>query len=172
MGVGIIFISIIFLATITIFLNSQSPSYSKDEIIERAEELGMAFPQNEPYEQEYQPQPAPEVHPEPPDYTSEPEEIIEYYEYDQYIGQPEQLVAREDIVVQISYGMPAIFISQMLFEKNIIDDVVNFSDYLVAAGFSNRLRAGFLTFTTNSTFREATSVLIGRDMFPHEIPFQ
>ena len=166
MGVGIIFISIIFLVAITIFFNSPAATGSQADIIQ----------QNEP---EYQSAPElsePTIAPEPDNYIPEYDNSTQYYEDYQALEigeylEPQQAVAREEVNIQIAYGMPAIFISQLLFEQNIINDTESFTQYLIASGFSTRLRAGFLTFKTYSSFEEALSVLIARDIFPHEVPF-
>jgi len=174
-GVGIISVSIVFFAAITVFFNSQPVLYySVDDIINMAEDLGMQFPVND-------------LQPRPilidSDYNVdniEPDEEIEelmhneyesYNEIGEHISQEEQYVAREDVNVLISYGMPAIFISRLLFEAGVINDENAFTSYIVAAGFSRRLRSGNITFRTNSSFEEVTNILIGRTMQPHERSF-
>lgn len=154
MGIGIITLSLIFLTVLNITnYNNEPIIYSEEEIIEMAQELGMVFEEDKLNINDAL---GNEINTQDPDDT---DDLIQDTTY------------REDVVINITYGTPAIDIAEVLYNENIISDPDDFNNYLIAAGFSNRLKAGNLTFKTDSTFEEATSVLIGRNLLPQEIPY-
>lgn len=152
MGTSIIILSLIFFIALELSdLNSEPILYSEYEIIDMAIELGMVFPQQEVI-------PPMDINPD----SEEVDDVTKYLDED-------ELIYNTEVTIFINSGTPAIDISQILYSEGIINDANSFSQYLIEKEFSNRLRAGTLTFKLNSSFEEATSVLIGRELFPHEL---
>lgn len=83
---------------------------------------------------------------------------IEYYDvpsnYELYYDEP-----LEPIVVEIVHLMPAVNISQLLYENNVIQDPNSFTNFLISVGYTTRLRAGVSTFYPNMTYEEILHIL-------------
>lgn len=168
MGIGILSLSLVFFSVLNFNReNDETVLYSEEEIIEIARELGMVFRDNEISDN---------LLDELPEYNTTTNidtlnNELSTEDTDNINNLQQHTTYREDIVVNISYGTPAIDIAETLYNQNIISDAEGFNNYLIAAGFTNRLKAGNLIFKTHSSFQEATAVLIGRDLLPHEIPY-
>jgi len=72
---------------------------------------------------------------------------------------PVETVTPTGVSINIPYATPAVTISDILHQNNIIDDPVGFTQYLIQIGYTQRLRAGTTEFQPNSTFEEVLEIL-------------
>ncbi|TCT15071.1 hypothetical protein EDC18_104221 [Natranaerovirga pectinivora] len=95
------------------FLEKNSRNYTDDEIIEQAKNLGMIFPTD-----------------------SNDNDINETI-----INEDDQII-EEDVIVRINYGMTSQEVSNLLFEKGIIEDSEDFHWYIIQQNLTKKIVAG------------------------------
>ncbi|MCR5665775.1 MAG: endolytic transglycosylase MltG [Eubacterium sp.] len=65
------------------------------------------------------------------------------------------------VKVTIESGASSDSISQMLYEKGIVDDAYAFNDYLITNGYANVLRTGSFKLPTGASYKKIAKLLTG-----------
>ena len=185
LGIGLISVSIAFYIANFIQVRSyrdqivqlteqQVADVMTDElIVERAQELGMLFPEEMPFEEmpfeevpfeevpleEQEPAPYPIYEPDGlenyyPEYDEY--ELENYYpEYDEIEQEPEQTF----VTITIPPGSSAISIANILANNGVVDSANAFQNFVSAERRTHQLRAGTMTFPHNASHSEALRIL-------------
>lgn len=155
-GLGIICVSLIFwivygyqVKKLKIEYESLKTVLTDEEIIEKAEQLGMIFysdlPQNSQNE------------------SKNTEEHTEMTQTDEPTTELNTDINSEDadiIEITINRGSSAGFVAEVLFEKGVIDDAEEFKEYLVDRNKSTKIKSGTFTFEKNMKYSEALKTLL------------
>lgn len=179
LGVGVVFGALIMLVA---YMTSGGYKLSDEEVIKRAEKLGMVMEESS----------VPEINDEDTEekddiMTEKPttsEEIVTEDEpvseevTDDVTEEPtteatteEPITTAEDVpsgdyttaTIEVVSGMSSYDIAQLLENAGIVDSASDFDTYLNANGYSTQLKINKYTFNSNMTYEEIAEALIKED---------
>ncbi|GMQ60507.1 hypothetical protein AN1V17_49070 [Vallitalea sediminicola] len=118
-------------------MNTKKEKLTDDEIIDRATKLGMVF--EETIEKD-----------------GDEEVRIEGIER---LTENEQASQESDTVkIDINYGMGSEEVAKILFDNKIVDNAQEFDNYLMKNKFAHRIKIGTYEFKLNSTYEEVMKI--------------
>lgn len=168
LGSGIVFAAIL-IAIVS--ATKGKTEVSDDDIIKRAKELGMVERIQETESEAEGETNTEKTNPVTEEETTTPETVIsettveettieETTIVENTIAEAEVSDSQQDVkTITISSGMTSEQVANLLGDEGIIEDSVDFNQYLVDYGYSDRIRAGNFEIPDGSTYNDIISVI-------------
>lgn len=163
LGIGIIITTLI----LTVALSGGKEKLSDEEIIQRAEELGMVMAATEETEAvdteaetEQQNEMAVNTETDTEQQTEIAAEPVVPASTETGIEEPQPQEAEQEISFTVSAGESSDTVAFNLYKAGIIDDATAFNRYMVKNGYDSRLRAGTFQIKTGSSYDDVLDILV------------